>query len=432
MSARDVNINIHYLTRVEGHGNILVNTKNGVVEELKLEIIEAPRFFEAMVRGKHFYDIAQITCRICGICAVGHTLASLRATEDALGITPSAQTLLLRRLLLNAETIQSHVLHDYFLVAPDFFGVGSVIPLATSHPAVVERALRLKKLANDLCVAIGGRPVHPISPVPGGFTHLPTLEQLAELKARLVAAVPDLEATVALFKTLAIPPFENPTEYVALKSEAEYAFYDGDIASSEGWRIRPQQYLERIKERIVEHSSCKHVGAVRPNIMVGALARFNLNYRQLHPMAAAAAKELGLTGPSTNPFMISVAQLVEAIHAAEDSLMLMDEIAGRGLSEEPLAPPTRFGRGVGAVEVPRGLLIHDYTYDEQNRIVDANLIIPTTMNMANIEYDMRALVPALLAADAPEAKIALSLEMLTRAYDPCISCSVHMLNVKFI
>lgn len=429
---KDVNIDIHYVTRVEGHANIVVNTKNGTVDELRLEIIEAPRFFEAMVWGKSYYDIAQITCRICGICAVGHTTASLRATEDALGIVPSEQTLLLRKLILNAETMQSHLLHDYFLVAPDFFGVGSVIPLATSHPDVVLRALRLKKLANDMCVVVGGRPVHPVSMVPGGFTHIPTAAELLSLKQRLLDAVPDLQATVELFKTLKIPAFDHQTEYVGLKSDEEYAFYDGDIASSEGWRIRPQEYLEHIKERIVRHSTCKHVGAVRDSIMVGGLARFNLNYRQLHPMAAAAAKELGLAGPSTNPFMISVAQLVEAIHAAEDSLALIDQLLKRGLRDEPLVKPSRYGRGVGAVEVPRGLLIHDYTYDEQYRVTAANLIIPTTMNMANIEFDMRAIVPQLLAAGAPEPQIALTLEMLTRAYDPCISCSVHMLDVRFV
>ncbi|MDP2900427.1 MAG: Ni/Fe hydrogenase subunit alpha [Candidatus Bathyarchaeota archaeon] len=429
---KDMHIDVHYLTRVEGHANIVVNTSNGVIDELRLEIIEAPRFFESMLLGKSYYDVAQITCRICGICAVGHTLASLRGTEDALGITPSEQTVLLRKLILDAETIQSHVLHDYFLVAPDFFGVGSVLPLAASHPDVVKRALRLKKLANDMCVTIGGRPVHPISLVPGGFTHIPTASELLAIKQRILDAVPDLQATVDLFKTLPIPAFDNPTEYVALKSDVEYAFYDGDIASSDGWRVRPQEYLDRIKERVVQHSSCKHVGAVRPNFMVGALARFNLNYLQLHPMAAVAAKELGLTGPSTNSFMISVAQLVEAIHAAEDSLTIIDELLRRGLKDEPLAPPTRHGRGVGAVEVPRGLLIHDYTYDEQNRITANNLIIPTTMNMANIEFDMRDLVPRLLQADKSQSEITLALEMLTRAYDPCISCSVHMLHVTFV
>lgn len=429
---KDLHLDIHYVTRVEGHANIVVNTKDGTIEDLRLEIIEAPRFFEGFIRGKHYYDVAQIACRICGICAVGHTTASLRATEDALGITPSEQTVLLRRLIVDAETFQSHILHDYFLVAPDFFGVGSVIPLASSHPAVVQRALRLKKLANDICEVIGGRPVHPISMVPGGFTRIPTADELKGLKKRLQEAIPDLEATVALFKTLPIPAFENPTEYVALKSEAEYAFYDGDIASSEGWRIKPQQYRDYIKERIVQHSTCKHVGAVRPTIMVGALARFNHNYKQLHPMAAAAAKELGLTGPSTNPFMISVAQLVEVIHAVENSLMLIDELLRRGLREEPLAKPSKYGRGVGAVEVPRGLLIHDYTYDEQFRVEECNLIIPTNMNMANIENDMRVIVPKLLAAAKPEQEIALTLEMLTRAYDPCISCSVHMLNVQFV
>jgi sulfhydrogenase subunit alpha len=429
---KDMHIDVHYLTRVEGHANIVVNTSNGAIEDLRLDIIEAPRFFESMLWGKSYYDVAQITCRICGICAVGHTLASLRGTEDALGITPSEQTVLLRRLLLDAETIQSHVLHDYFLVAPDFFGVGSVLPLAASHPDVVKRALRLKKLANDLCVAIGGRPVHPISLVPGGFTHLPAESELRAIKQRILDAVPDLQATVDLFKTLKIPAFDNPTEYVALKSEQEYAFYDGDIVSSDGWRVRPQAYLDHIKERIVQHSSCKHVGAARPSFMVGALARFNLNFRQLHPMAAAVAKDLGLTGPSTNTFLISVAQLVEAIHAAEDCLMLIDELLRRGLKPEPVATPTRFGRGVGAVEVPRGLLIHDYTYDEKYCITASNLIIPTTMNMANIEFDMRALVPAMLKADKSQPEVTLALEMLTRAYDPCISCSVHMLDVTYI
>ena len=407
--------------------------RTGVIDELKLEIIEAPRFFEAMVWGKSYYDVAQITCRICGICAVGHTLASLRGTEDALGITPSEQTVLLRKLILDAETIQSHVLHDYFLVAPDFFGVGSVIPLATSHPDVVLRALRLKKLANDMCVVIGGRPVHPISLVPGGFTHVPTAAELADLKQRILEAVPDLEATVALFKTLPDPGLRpshgvrGPEERRGVRLLRRRHRQQRGLAHPAAAVPGPHQGAHRAALDV----QARGRGAARPSWWARWRASTSTTSSFI-PMAAAAAKELGLTGPSVNPFMISVAQLVEAIHAAEDSLMLIDELTKRGLKDEPLVPPTKHGRGVGAVEVPRGLLIHDYTYDEQYRITAANLIIPTTMNMANIEFDMRAIVPKLLAADTPEPKIALTLEMLTRAYDPCISCSVHMLDVKFI
>jgi sulfhydrogenase subunit alpha len=188
MSKVDVNVNVHHLTRVEGHGNIVVDVKNGELVKCDLEIVEAPRFFEAMLRGRPYQEASHITSRICGICSVGHATASLRATENALGVEISEQTELLRKLLFHGEMIDSHVLHVYMLVAPDFFGVGSVLPLAASHPEVVKRALRIKKLSGDLCAMIAGRHTHPIAMAVGGFTHLPTVTELLAMKERLIAA----------------------------------------------------------------------------------------------------------------------------------------------------------------------------------------------------------------------------------------------------
>ena len=179
MSAVNVNVNVHHLTRVEGHGNIVVDVKNGELVKCEWQIVEAPRFFEAMLRGRPYYEASHITSRICGICSVGHATASLRATENALGVEISEQTELLRKLLFHGEMIDSHVLHVYMLVAPDFFGVGSVLPLAASHPEVVMRALRIKKLSGDLCAMIAGRHTHPIAMTVGGFTHLPTDQRTA-------------------------------------------------------------------------------------------------------------------------------------------------------------------------------------------------------------------------------------------------------------
>src|SRR5512143_2609305 len=173
MSANaNVTIDVHHVTRVEGHGNIRINVKNGVLEECRLDIVESPRFFEAMLKGRPYYEAHHITCRICGICSVGHTLASLQASEAAMGVKVSDQTTLLRKIALHGETLQSHVLHAYYLAAPDFVGVGSVLPLAQTHLPVVQRALRLKKLANDLCAVVVGRHVHPISTAVGGFTNV--------------------------------------------------------------------------------------------------------------------------------------------------------------------------------------------------------------------------------------------------------------------
>jgi len=425
-----INVHVDHVTRVEGHGNIVVNVKEGKIEECRWEVVEAPRFFEAFVRGRSYLEVAHITSRICGICSVGHTLASLKATEAAMGVQISEQTRLLRRILIQGENMQSHVLHTYFLAAPDFVGAPSVFPLVKTHPEVVLRALRLKKLANDLCDVFGGRTVHPITPTVNGFTKLPEIKAIKEIRKRLAKAKPDLEATVELFKSFQIPDFKRETEYISLKSKEEYALYDGVIASTDAGTTPVENYRQWTNEYCVPHSTAKYTKNVRESYMVGALARFNNNYEQLSPGAKKAAAELGLKAPCYNPFMNNIAQLVEVVHAVEESSRLIDELLARGLQEEDRRILIKAGRGVGAVDVPRGILFHDYTYDKNGVCVAANCVIPTNQNHGNIQKDMEAFLPHLL--DKPEEEIRLSLEMLVRAYDPCISCSTHLLKVDFI
>lgn len=422
-------INVHHITRVEGHGNITIDVKNGVLEKCELAIVETPRFFEAMLRGRPYWEAHHITSRICGICAVGHATTSLRATEKALGVEPSEQTRTLRRLNFMGEMLDSHVLHAYMLVAPDLLGVGSVIPLAKSAPEVVLRALRLKKLAGDICRLVAGRHTHPLAMMVGGFTHLPRAEELRDLRQRLLEARADVAATVDLFQSLDLPAFTRDTEYVALRPGQSYGFIDGEIVSSDGGAWPVEAYRSITNEYMVPHSSAKHAQHQRASYMVGAMARFNLNYDRLHPQAQAAAQRLGIRPKLTNPFLNTVAQVVEIVHCLEESLELVDDLLQRGLRwEDPIPPARQSGEGVGACEVPRGTLFHQYTI-EDGLITGANCIIPTGQNLANIEADMRAYVPRIL--DRPQAEIALHMEMLVRAYDPCISCSTHLLEVAF-
>lgn len=430
MNKVNVNINCH-LTRVEGHGSVVVDVKNGELIKCELEIFEAPRFFEAMLRDRPYYEASQMTSRICGICATGHATASLRATENALGVEISKQTELLRKLLFHGEIIDSHVLHIYMLVAPDFLNVGSVLPLASSHPEVVKRALRIKKLSGDLCAMIAGRHTHPIAMRVGGFSHLPSIKELLAMKQRLIAVREDLDESVALLKTFAWPQFERETEYVSLKKDKEYPFIDGVITTSDGFSYNLSDYRQLTNETCVPHSSAKHCKHNRNSYMVGALARFNNNYEQLHPRAKAVADELGMKPIVTNTFLNTAAQLIEIVHCVEDSICLIDELVDSGLKQEP---PYQFqnqgGEGVGSCEVPRGTLFHNYIINDDGNIQGANCIIPTGQNCANMEADMRALVPQIL--DQPQQKITHLMEMLIRAYDPCISCSTHFLKVKFV
>lgn len=427
----NVQVEVHHITRVEGHGNILIDVAGGRLERCDLEIIETPRFFEPMLRGRPYTEASHLTSRICGICSVGHATTSLQATEAALGVVPSDQTRRLRAINFFGEILDSHVLHTYMLVAPDLVGVGSVFPLARTHPEVVLRALRLKKLAGDLCAVIGGRHTHPLTLAVGGFTQLPQAADLEALRARLVAARPDLEATLELYQSLSLPAFERETEYVALHQPDEYAFIGGEIRTSDGFTLPLADYRELTNEYYSPHSTAKHTRHHRDAYMVGALARFNLNHDQLHPRAQAAAAALGLKPICHNPYMISVAQVVEIVHCVETAIEHLDQLLARGLTPE--APPkieVRAGEGVGACEVPRGTLFHHYRLDDQGKVAWANCIIPTGQNLGNIEADMRELVPQILALSPDD--IRLRLEMLVRAYDPCISCSTHMLQVSFV
>ncbi|MBU0704830.1 MAG: Ni/Fe hydrogenase subunit alpha [Chloroflexi bacterium] len=426
-----VNINVHHVTRVEGHGDIVVDVKNGELIKCQFEVVEAPRFFEAFVRGRPYHELSHITSRICGICSVGHSTASLRATEKALGVEPSEQTVLLRKLLFHGETIDSHVLHTYYLVAPDFLGVDSVIPLVETHLEVVQRALRIKKLSGDLCAMVAGRHTHPIAMTVGGFTHTPTERELRDMQARLVDARADMDETVALFSTLPWPDFERETEYVSLKKDDEYAFIDGAIVTSDGFSYPIEEYRKVTNEECVPFSTAKWTHHNRESYMVGALARFNNNYDQLHPKAKEAAAKLGMKPICYNTFLNSGAQVVEMVHCVEDAIQIIDELLTRGVQpENPPAVEVKACEGAGSCDVPRGILFHNYVYDEDGMCAEANCIIPTNQNMANLNYDMKALVPQIM--DRPQDEIRLMLEMLVRAYDPCISCSTHFLTVTFV
>ncbi|MDP8262211.1 MAG: Ni/Fe hydrogenase subunit alpha [Candidatus Ancaeobacter aquaticus] len=437
---KNVKVNVEYLTRVEGHGNIVVNVNDGKLEECRLDIVESPRFFEGMLRGRSIFEAQHITSRICGICACGHTLASIQAAEDAIGFTPSAQTQRLREFLLHMENLDSHILHIYLLVAPDLLGVKSFVPLIDTHNDVVRRALRMKKVCNNVCDVLVGRHVHPISAIVGGFTKLPKEKDLDTMLDMLKQLQADMVPTIELAQTLQFPQFERDTEYVALVNDTDgYPMLEGDIGSTDGLRLNKKDYKKVTNEFIVPHSSAKHAKASRDSYMVGALARVNMNYNKLHPKAKAIADALGMNKKVTNPFLNTAAQLIECVHSLEDSIVILEEFKAKGVNQDEVVIvglnekgtiPVKAGNGVGAVEVPRGILFHEYEVDDKGKIINANCIIPTGQNCNNIEHDMKKLVPEIL--DKSDEEITLHMEMLVRAYDPCISCSAHFLDVKFV
>lgn len=419
----NIKIDVHHLTRVEGHGNIHIEVKKGKLVQAKWAVVESPRFFEAMLRGIS-HDMAPIlTARICGICSIGHALASLRAVENAMGIEIPETAKKIRLLAKHGETLQSHFLHLFFLVAPDFFNVGSVIPLVQSNRAVVENALRLKKFANDMCDILAGRTTHPVSLCIGGVSRVPGKNELQKLRADMSDRLADAQEAVKLFETLKMPDFIRETEFVSLKGEENYPWIGGKLVSTDGVLKNENDYLAMTNEYKEEFTTSKFTKLTRKSFAVGALARINNNYEFLK--AKDVAESLGLKPVNHNPFMNNIAQLVECIHIFNESLEVLDELLDDNIAEIRVEYDVKAGEGVAAVEVPRGILYHHYQLNEKGLIEKANCIIPTTQNNANIHFDLATLVEQAVADGIQDTEVKKLCEMLVRAYDPCISCSVH-------
>lgn len=425
MSKCDLNIDVHHLTRVEGHGDIHIEVKNGELKDAKWAVVETPRYFEAMVRGLSI-DLAPIlTARICGICSIGHALASFRSIERAMDVKVPKTAEKLRLLAKHGETLQSHILHVFFLAAPDFLGAGSVLPIVKSHPEVAELALKLKGLANDMCDLIAGRTTHPVSIAIGGFSKVPTKQSLEELKTRLLETIPDIQATAELFKTIEMPDFVRETEFVSLRGVNSYPWIGGDLISTDGVVKTEDDYLAMTNEYVVDFTTTKFTKLSRESFAAGALARFNNNHHYLHAKAREMAEDLGLRAVNHNPFMNNVAQIVESYHVMLESVDMINELLDSEYSDIRSEFEIKAGKGVGAVEVPRGILYHSYEVDGSGKVLKANCIIPTTQNNANIHHDLPELVKQEISKGRTEEEITKLCEMLVRSYDPCISCSVH-------
>ncbi len=429
---KNLNINVKHVTRIEGHGNIVVNAKDGKVEKVQWQVPEAPRFFEAMVRGRSYEDIQTIVSRICGICSISHSLVAIKAVENALEIEVSKQTDLIRRLFHYSEQFQSHVLHIGYLAAPDFFGVKSVVPLVGIAKDAVLTIVKAHRIANEWSELIGGRVTHPLTLIPGGFTRVPTEQQLRELGQTLKDTMADIGTIADVVYSVAgeVPAFERETEYVSLREPSVYAFYGGQIVSTDGYTAEVSDWESVANEYIVDQSTAKWAKWHRDSYAVGALARFNNNFSQLGDSTKGLAEKFGLKQGCCNPYMNTIAQLVECVEIAESSLRIIDELLTNGIAAEKISVKPQAGEGTAAIEAPRGILFHRYEFDDKGNCVTANLCIPTNQNHANIQMDFEKLVPEIIeqGQDAVRHK----LEMLVRAYDPCVSCSTHMLDVQFV
>ena len=420
-------IKVDYLARVEGEGALYLKTDGDRVEEVRLKIFEPPRFFESLLRGRSYLEAPDITSRICGICPVAYMMSAVHAVEAAAGIKVEPGIRQLRRLLYCGEWIESHVLHIAMLHAPDFLGYQDAMSMAKDHPQLVQSALQLKKLGNEIVALLGGREIHPINVRVGGFYKLPEKQSLAALREKLL---PAREAAAGLLQAVSqfdFPEFDRDYEYVALKGDGEYPLNEGRIVSNCGLDIDVADYEKHFHEVHEEHSNALHSYLrEKDSYFVGPMARFHHNFEQLPESIRESARQAGIGPDCRNPFRSIQVRAVETFFAFDEAIRVIENY------EQPSAPCSEFelGKSVGcaATEAPRGLLYHRYEVGDDGLISLAKIVPPTSQNQRIIELDLADLVPQHLHLE--DEKLQWMCEQAIRNYDPCISCATHFIKLE--
>lgn len=424
-------ISVDHLARIEGHGDIHVVVEDGRVVTCEMAVVEPARLFESMVRGRSFEEVSYIASRVCGICSPSHVITDLRAVEQIFGVQVSDRTRALRELLVLGSYIQNHATHLFVFAAPDFLGHKSVFPLERENARLFADALALKALGNELCTLVGGRPIHPITAVVGGFTSEPSRAELTALAGKLEDSVDFALSCVDLFSDFSVVDMQTEGDMLAMVAPDAYPVIDSEDARfvREGRTFTTADLAEEIEEYPVGHSAALLARSRRTGraYMTAALARINASWGNLSRTARYAAAKAGLRPPEYNPFANNVAQAVEIVYALEHCAGLCRRLAADEFegASTPVAFEVRAGVGTGFTEAPRGTVFHRLELDEGGRVRSASIMTPTSQNIANLEADMRLLAQKLADAGASRETMQLELEKLVRAYDPCLSCSVH-------
>jgi len=410
-----------YITKIEGHGNLKYSHKSGSV---RVEIDEGERLFEKLVIGQSYRDVAFITARICGVCPTSHVFAATLAVENAFEVEVNDAILSLRKALQAAQIVQSHTLHAFFLALPDYLGVSGGLELHDKNPRAFKLASGLKSVADEIIAVIGGRPVHPVSPTIGGFTKVPKDKEIEGLISSVRSGQRLALEALELFAGFRYPYLKRLAEYFSLTKSDVVDIFGDRLISSNGVDISPSDYQYVIKEKVKSYSTAKFATHDNHGMLVGAIARVNMmETTDFMPKTQGALKEFKIKTPLLNTFKNNLAQAIEILNFLEIiEHELTSYLTGRRMRTK-VGYTVQAGTGVGAVEAPRGTLYHMYEFDKNGIVTDCDIITPTVQNLTNLEDDASVYLAQNKTVTIPRRERELT--MLVRAYDPCITCSVH-------
>jgi len=408
-------MNNEFIAKIEGHGNLTIDWKKN---QVKLNIHEGERLFEGLLVNRTAEEMHWITPRICGVCPIAHNLASLAAIEDALGIKVNSTTILLRDLMQCGQMIQSHALHLFFLSLPDYLGIDRGTELAQKNPEAFKSALALKGISDEIAEIIAGRSVHPTRTTIGGFHKIPTKSILEKLLNKLKKTEEDAQNALELVSKIDFPELKVELQLAALDGAKIIAVSSNNIKGRKESPIR--DYKEVIKEEVRDYSTAKFGKYRGEEMLVGSLARLAVyrDYNQKYKI------------DFENPFYNNLAQAIEILTYHQKAQKIIEKILNNKIDKR-IAKQSKNPalKGIGTTEAPRGGLYHEIHFNPStgsglsNIITYANIITPTVQNLTSIEKSANVLLAQ--TKNRSKKELERLLVMLVRAYDPCITCSVH-------
>lgn len=422
-------IDLDMISKVEGTAKLVVRVKEGKVEKVQFKAFENKRFYTQGSVGQNCLAMPQLVSRICGTCSIAHLMCSIEAVEKALGVKVTEQTMKLKKLAMYGLMVRDHPLHLYFFSLPDVIGKDSVLDFDTKDEfenKMLHDAFDVKKAGNELSKLVCGRAVHGTYPTIGGFIHLPSKEDVAKVIKMLKEVRPKVLDIIKVYADWDEELIRDTT-FVALKAD-EFGFLEGKLHSTTGKVVEEKDFRKHLEHVVIPYSQASGYSFEGEEYMVGALARINLSKELLHSKTKKDCAKYLKMFPSNNIFHNNLAQAIETLHAIDHSLEILENT--EFVKEELPHPKPKKGVGVGVIEAPRGTLYHKIVLDEKGIVTKAEFVVPTGQNQVHIENDLKQMIESNLGKMDKE-EMTLEAEKIIRAYDPCMSCASHFLELDW-
>jgi coenzyme F420-reducing hydrogenase alpha subunit len=428
----NLDLTIADISKIEGKASCEIKIKEGKVESVKFAIAEYKRFYTQAIKDKDISALPQLAARICGTCSNAHLLCAATAIENAIGLTVSPQTVALRKLLNYGLMIRDHALHLCVFVLPDFFGKDSILEFDENDKEehkYLDDTFMLKAAGNNLSKTVGGRSVHAPYMTVGGFTRIPSQDELYKCAEELKNIRNTVLDLIDLFATRDFTLKMEGLTYSAV-CDSQYSFLQGDYCLSDGKNIPADKYGEYLDHIAIDYSQASGYKFDGRVTMVGALARVNLAKDKLHSDTKKSAEKYLSFFPSKNIFHNNLAQAIEILHAVDSAIDIIKNL--KITDEKPVPVVRKEGTGIGLTEAPRGTLYYRLETDSTGKIASGQIVVPTGRNQIVIEEAIKKYLEDNIERLDNKESVEHEVEKIVRAFDPCMSCASHFLKVKWV